>query len=78
MSTDKKVIKHAKAMIKAARAMYLAADALGDWYSAAGEAGALCQNSREGRDQRLSMSRELREYASFAEERGKKMLEKGI
>ena len=78
MSIDKKELKHAKATMKAAKAMHAAADALTDWYRAAGEAGFLCQNSREGRDQRLSLSKELREYAAFAEERAEKMLEKGV
>lgn len=64
---DKYAMKELKAMQKAAKAMFAAADALGEWYSAAGEAGSLTPNSREGRDQRLSLARDLRECASYAE-----------
>lgn len=73
MSIDKKAMKELKAMQKAVKAMNAAADALGDWYSAAGEAGTLSPNSREGRDTRLSMARDLREYASFAEDIAERM-----
>lgn len=65
--TDKYALKELKAMQKAAKAMFEAADALGAWYSAAGEAGSLTPNSREGRDTRLIMAADLREYASYAE-----------
>ncbi len=65
--TDKYAMKELKAMQKAAKAMFEAADALSAWYGAAGEAGSLTPNSREGRDQRLSLARDLREYANYAE-----------
>ncbi|MFM4785432.1 hypothetical protein ACV1EB_12420 [Aeromonas caviae] len=64
---SKAIIKADKAKAKAAKEMQRAAAALRDWFRAEREAGRLHPNSLEGRDQRLTLARELDELAGFAE-----------
>lgn len=64
---NKATIKADKAKAKAAKEMQRAAAALRDWFRAEREAGRLHPNSLEGRDQRLTLARELDELAGFAE-----------
>lgn len=64
---SKAIIKADKAKAKAAKEMHKAADSLREWFRAEREAGRLHPNSLEGRDQRLTLAKDLNEYALFAE-----------
>ncbi|MCR4450744.1 hypothetical protein SJS42_16900 [Aeromonas caviae] len=64
---SKAIIKADKAKAKAAKEMQKAAASLREWFRAEREAGRLHPNSLEGRDQRLTLARDLDEYASYAE-----------
>lgn len=64
---SKAMIKADKAKAKAAKDMKKAAVSLREWFRAAREAGLLHPNSLEGRDQRLTLAKDLDEYAIFAE-----------
>ncbi|MGL6378221.1 hypothetical protein [Aeromonas hydrophila] len=64
---SKAIIKADKAKAKAAKEMQKAAASLREWFRAAREADLLHPNSLEGRDQRLTLAKELDEYALFAE-----------
>lgn len=61
----KEIIKADKAKAKAVKEMQKAAASLRDWFRAELEAGRLHPNSLEGRDQRLTLARELDELASW-------------
>lgn len=60
-------VKAEQAGLKAAAASRKAAIALREWYRAARDADQLHPNQREGRDQRLSLARDLDELAGFFE-----------
>lgn len=60
-------LKADKAKAKAAKLSKNAAAALRDWFRAEREAGRLHPNSLEGRDQRLTLARDLEGLANFAE-----------
>lgn len=62
----KEIIKADKAKAKAVKEMQKAAASLRDWFRAEREAGRLHPNSLEGRDQRLTLARELDELASWS------------
>lgn len=64
---SKSVDKANKAKAKAAKEMHKAATALRDWFRVEREAGRLHPNSLEGRDTRLTLARELEEFALFTE-----------
>ena len=65
---SKAMNKADKAKAKAAKDMQKAAVSLREWFRAAREAGMLHPNSLEGRDQRLTLAKELDEYALWAED----------